>query len=217
VEGAGAVEEFKFAVLDDAGEVLVDVFEASAEAHFHAEAEPSLELPETLRQNEALQSGFGGAVKGMSESVVWEPRGKSLGVLAEGQAAYVVESEAKQEVLEVHRFVLSLSRGKDGAEPVLYGTVDPTRHGLAQGARGEFERRCFTLEEPGVAVGVEDTLTEQIMEGGLPGGTLGIVVEAELEDVLEVLGVAGDSDETLFACEEGEGGDAGLVGATGGA
>jgi len=100
---------------------------------------------------------------------------------------------------------------------VLYGAVDPTRHGLAQGARGEFERGCFTLEEPGVAVGVKDTLTEQVMEGGLPGGALRVVVEAELEDVLEVFGVAGDSDEALFACEEGEGADAGLVGAAAGA
>jgi len=111
VVGASAVEEFKFAVLDDAGEVLVDVFEASAEAHFHAEAEPSLELPENLRQNEALQSGFGGAVKGKSENVVWEPRSESLRVLPESQAAYVIESEAKQEVLEIHRLVFFLGCG----------------------------------------------------------------------------------------------------------
>ena len=94
---------------------------------------------------------------------------------------------------------------------MLYGSVHPARHGLAQGASGEFQCGSLTLEEPRVAVGVEDAFAEQIVERGLPRGAFGVVVEAELEDVLEVFGVARDGDEALFTGEEGKGADAGLV------
>lgn len=94
---------------------------------------------------------------------------------------------------------------------MLYGSVHPARHGLAQGASGEFQCGSLTLEEPRVAVGVEDAFAEQIVEGGLPRGAFWVVVEAKLEDVLEVFGVARDSHQALFSGEEGEGADAGLV------
>ncbi|KAI4315432.1 hypothetical protein L6164_028244 [Bauhinia variegata] len=55
------------------------------------------------------------------------------------------------------------------------------------------------------------------MEDSLPSGTLGVIVEAELEDVLQVLRVAGDGDEPLFPSEEWDGTDTSLVGAGTGA
>ena len=54
-----------------------------------------------------------------------------MGVLPKDQAAYVVEGESKQEVLEVHGLALMLGRGQDGPEPVLDGWADPASHGLA--------------------------------------------------------------------------------------
>ena len=46
------------------------------------------------------------------------------------------------------------------------------------------------------------------MEGGVRRGTLGVVVEAKLEDVLDVVGVARDCREALLPGEEGDGADA---------
>ena len=54
VVGPITIQQLQLAVLDDVGEVLVDVFEAPAQAHFHSEPEPSLQLPQDLRQNKAL-------------------------------------------------------------------------------------------------------------------------------------------------------------------
>ena len=55
------------------------------------------------------------------------------------------------------------------------------------------------------------------MKDGLPIGTLWVIVEAKLENVLHIPGVACDSDEALFPGEEGDGSDASLVSAATGA
>jgi len=86
---------------------------------------------------------------------------------------------------------------------------------MFQSACGELESRGFTLHEPGVAVAVEDAVAEEVVEGGVPPGALGVVVEARAEDVLEVLGVACHGVEPLPARQEGEGDDARLVGGGG--
>ena len=64
--------------------------------------------------------------------------------------------------------------------------VDPTGHGLEEGASGELEGGGLALEQPGVVVGVEDALPQEVVEDGVPGGGLGVVVEPGLEDVLQV-------------------------------
>ena len=46
--GPSAIQKLQLAVLDDVGEVIVDVFQAPAQAHFHSEPEPSLQLPQDL-------------------------------------------------------------------------------------------------------------------------------------------------------------------------
>lgn len=49
------------------------------------------------------------------------------------------------------------------------------------------------------------------MEDGLPSGALGVIIEASLQDVLEVSGVARDSHEALLPCQERHREDARLV------
>lgn len=66
------VQQLQFSVLDDVGEVLIDVFEASAEAHFHSETEPFLQFPHDLWQNKALEGGFSGAIERKREAVFWK-------------------------------------------------------------------------------------------------------------------------------------------------
>ena len=100
---------------------------------------------------------------------------------------------------------------KNGAEPELDGSTDPSSHGLAESPGGEFQRGSPSLEKPRVTIGVEDALTEQIMEHGLPRGTFGIIVETGLENVFQILGIARDRHETLFPGQEGYGTNAGLV------
>jgi len=70
---------------------------------------------------------------------------------------------------------------------------------MFESACGELESGGFALHEPGVAVAVEDAVAEEVVEGGVPPGALGVVVEARAEDVLEVLGVARDGVEALPA------------------
>lgn len=82
---------------------------------------------------------------------------------------------------------------------------------MAESPGGEFQRGGPPLEEPRVTVGVEDALTEKIMEHGLPRGTFGIIIETRLEDVLQIPGIARDRHETLFSSQEGDGTNAGLV------
>lgn len=49
------------------------------------------------------------------------------------------------------------------------------------------------------------------MEHGLPSGTLGIIIEPVLQDVLHVLWVARDSHEPLLSCQKRDCSDTGLV------
>lgn len=195
---------------------MINVFEILAQAHFHSEPEPLLQFPHYLRQNEPLQGGFGGSVESHGEAVFGKAGGEGLWILPESQAAYVIESEPKQKVLEINRLILFLRRSKDGAEPELDGSAHPARHGLAQSAGGEFQSGGLALEQPRVAVGIEDAVAEQIMKHSLPGRSLGVISEPELENVLQVLGVARDGHEALFPREEGNSADAGLVSAAAG-
>ncbi|KAI4338401.1 hypothetical protein MLD38_023465 [Melastoma candidum] len=55
---------------------------------------------------------------------------------------------------------------------------------------------------------------KQLVEDRLPCRAFRIIIEPDLEDVLEVLRVAGDGDEALLPGKPGDGADAGLVGAT---
>ncbi|CAH9097101.1 unnamed protein product [Cuscuta europaea] len=49
------------------------------------------------------------------------------------------------------------------------------------------------------------------MKNGLPRRTLRVIVEPGLQDVLQILRVAGDRDQALFPGQEGDGANAGLV------
>lgn len=93
--------------------------------------------------------------------------------------------------------------------------VDPAGHGLPESPRREFQSGGLPLNEPRVAVAVEYPLAEEVVERGLPGGPLGVVVEPGSEDVLDVLGVACDGVEALLTGEERDGDGGGLVGGGG--
>ena len=67
---------------------------------------------------------------------------------------------------------------------------------------GEFKSGGFALEEPGVTVGVEDALAEEVMKNSLPRRTFRVVIEAGLEHVFNVLGIGRDRHETLLLCQE---------------
>jgi hypothetical protein len=207
-----AARELELARLDDGGEVLVHVRDAARQHGLHAEAEPLLAPPQALGEDEAVKRGLRGAVEGRGEGVLGQAWGQCLGVLAERQAADVVEGEAEQEVLEVDD-VRRLPRRvlQDGQQAEVDGPRHPARHGGAQRARGELERRRLALRDPRVAVGVKDAVAEEVAEHGVPEVALGVVVEAGLEDVLQVARVAGDRDQPAAARHAGHREDAGLV------
>ena len=181
--------------------------DAARQRGLHAEAQPLLAAPDALGEDEAVEGGLRGAVERGGEGVVGEAPGERLGVLPEGEAADVVEGEAEQEVLQVD----DVRVGEDGQQAGVDGAGDPARHGGAERARGELERGRLALRHPRVAVGVEDAVAEQVPEDGVPEGALGVVVEARLEDVLQVPGVARDGDQPAPARHPGHGEDAGLV------
>ncbi|KAK6260667.1 hypothetical protein SCA6_015141 [Theobroma cacao] len=112
---------------------------------------------------------------------------------------------------KINRLGFILSFLKNGAEPELDGSSDPSSHGLAKSSGGEFQSGSLPLEPPRVTIGVEDALTKQIMEHRLPRGTFRVIVETGLEDVLQIPGIARDCHETLLPGQEGDGTNAGLV------
>ncbi|KAK8693529.1 hypothetical protein V6N13_071109 [Hibiscus sabdariffa] len=98
--------------------------------------------------------------------------GACLWILSKSQAANVIKSEPEQHVLQINR--------------------------LAESPGGEFQCGGPPLEEPRVSVGVEDALTEEIMEHGLPRGAFGIIVKTRHEDVLQIPRVARDRHERPY-------------------
>lgn len=83
---------------------------------------------------------------------------------------------------------------------------------MSQGPGGELERGGFALDQPRVAVAVENALTQEIVKRGLPRGTFRVVVEPGSEHVLDVLGVARDGVEPLPTRKKGNANGGGLVG-----
>lgn len=190
--------QLELACADDVGQVLVHVPQAVGQAGFHPKPEPFLQFPYKLRQNKALQGGFRGSVKSRSETVLGEPRSQRLRVLPKSQAADVVKSEPKQQILEINRLALELSLLQYRAKPQLNGAGDPASHGLTQSPGGEFQCGGLTLEPPRFAIRIEDPLTEQVMEHCLPCRTLGVIIEPDLENMLQILRVTRDGHETLL-------------------
>jgi hypothetical protein len=100
--------------------------------------------------------------------------------------------------LEINLLAFELSCFKDWAEPQLDGSTHPPSHGLAKSPGGELQCGSLTLEQPRVTVRVEDPFTKKVMEHSLPCGSLWVIVEPGLQEVLYISRVARDSHEALL-------------------
>uniref|UniRef100_J3LI59 Uncharacterized protein n=1 Tax=Oryza brachyantha TaxID=4533 RepID=J3LI59_ORYBR len=143
----------------------------------HAEPQPLLEQPHALREDEAVERGLSGPVERRGEVILRQATGERLGFLAEREAADVVEGEAEEEVLEVDACAGLGGVRLDGQQAVVDGPQHPPRHGSAQRASGELERRRLLLRHPRLPVGVEDAVAEQVQVSEHA------VLEGALEDV----------------------------------
>ena len=101
--------------------------------------------------------------------------------------------------------------GEEGEEPGLNLSGDDVEGVGAIGGGAYLEAGHFTLELPGVAVDVEDSVAEEVAEEGGELFAFRVVVEVSFEDVAEVEGVGGDDGGGGggAAEEEGEGGGEG--------
>ena len=158
-----------------------------------------------------MERSLRGLVEGGGKRIIITVGGESFGIFSEGETADVVEGEAEEEILEIDSGAAGFRGGEDGAEAELYGARDPSRHGSAQSTGGELQRGGFALEPPRVAVGVEDAVSEEIVEGGVPLWAFGVVIESELEKVFEVSGFACDCNETLSESESWDSEEGSLV------
>ena len=69
----------------------------------------------------------------------------------------------------------------------------------------ELVARDLSLELPGVGVGIEDSVAEKILEGGVCEVAFGVDVEVGLEDVLDDGGVGGEDLAPAKGSAEDEG------------
>ncbi|BAF17596.1 Os05g0445000 [Oryza sativa Japonica Group] len=119
---------------------------------------------------------------------------EAAGVEAEGDLAYAVEREAAEDVLEIQQPLAPVAGGRakqrDEAAPQFRGH-DVRREGSYR-RRGELSRGELALEEPAVAVDVEYAAAEEVGEDGREGGTLGVVVEAAAQHVVDGGRVGGE-------------------------
>ncbi|GMN31905.1 hypothetical protein TIFTF001_041660, partial [Ficus carica] len=125
-------------------------------------------------------------------------------IVTEGDLADVVEREPLKKVLEIKDsggrvLIRRGGGGEDGEEAVGELGVDNGFDELAEGFGVELVAGDLALELPGVAVGAEDAVAEEVGERDAEGLALAVVGEVGLEDVVDDGGVAG---EDLAGAEE---------------
>nr|GMD73416.1 hypothetical protein Iba_chr12fCG18150 [Ipomoea batatas] len=182
--------------------VVFNNLEATLKPFLSSNAEKLLQPPEKIGVQQPLHRGLRGRIESDRKRIFRHFRGKSLGIFPESEPTDIIESQTEQQILQVNGRVVPGRLVQNNPQPGPDRPVHPPVHGLSERPRRELQRRRFPLNQPRVAVAVENPLPQQIMKRALPRRPFRVIIEPSSENMLDVLRVTRHSIKPLPPCNK---------------